>query len=50
MEHYGYRGLCMLVSRRGHYSLTKSADLLGLGKQEVRVIATDANNRAIPET
>jgi glutamate decarboxylase len=45
MKHYGYQGLAILVSRRGHYSLSKAADLLGLGKDEITVIDIDENNK-----
>src|SRR5690606_13412903 len=31
MKHLGYEGLCVFVSKRGHYSLKKAADLLGIG-------------------
>ncbi|AWB68994.1 putative pyridoxal-dependent aspartate 1-decarboxylase [Saccharobesus litoralis] len=43
--HYGYKGAAVLVSERGHYSLAKSADLLGIGREDVIAIPTDANNR-----
>src|SRR5690554_7421262 len=29
--HYGYKRLVILVSERGHYSLAKAADVLGIG-------------------
>ena len=32
LKHYQYDGLAILVSDRGHYSLKKSADVLGLAK------------------
>ncbi len=32
---YGYRGACILVSKRGHYSLAKAADALGLGSKNL---------------
>jgi len=35
LEHAGLRGVAVLVSRRGHYSLVKSADLLGLGRRQL---------------
>ncbi|MFC3032923.1 pyridoxal-dependent aspartate 1-decarboxylase PanP [Pseudoalteromonas fenneropenaei] len=43
--HYGYRGLAVLVSERGHYSLGKAADVLGIGRDNFVAIPTDANNR-----
>jgi glutamate decarboxylase len=45
LQHYGYKGLVILVSERGHYSLKKSADLLGLGQDSVIAIETDENNK-----
>lgn len=45
LKHYGYEGLAILVSDRGHYSLKKSADILGIGRDNVIAIKTDANNR-----
>jgi aspartate 1-decarboxylase len=45
LKHYGYDGLAILVSARGHYSLKKSADVLGLGQDSVIAIPTDANNK-----
>ncbi|SHF05625.1 glutamate decarboxylase [Vibrio gazogenes DSM 21264] len=49
MKHYGYEGLAILVSERGHYSLKKAADLLGIGQQGLVVIPTDEHNRIIPD-
>ncbi|MYM60525.1 putative pyridoxal-dependent aspartate 1-decarboxylase [Vibrio sp. OCN044] len=48
MQHYGYQGLAILVSERGHYSLKKSADVLGLGQQGLVAVKTDHNNRICP--
>ncbi|MGL1956489.1 MAG: putative pyridoxal-dependent aspartate 1-decarboxylase [Colwellia sp.] len=45
LQHYGYQGLVVLVSERGHYSLKKSADVLGIGQDSVIAIATDENNK-----
>ncbi|HHF3171537.1 MULTISPECIES: pyridoxal-dependent aspartate 1-decarboxylase PanP [Vibrio] len=47
MKHYGYDGLAVLVSERGHYSLKKAADVLGLGQEGLVAVKTDANNRII---
>src|SRR4051794_36328102 len=44
LEHAGLRGLCVLVSRRGHYSLAKSADLLGLGRRQLIPIPVTAQH------
>jgi glutamate decarboxylase len=45
LNHYGYQGLVILVSERGHYSLKKSADILGIGQDSVIAIKTDQNNK-----
>ncbi|MCQ1058700.1 putative pyridoxal-dependent aspartate 1-decarboxylase [Photobacterium sp. ZSDE20] len=45
MKHYGYEDLVVLVSERGHYSLKKSADVLGLGRDCLIPIKTDSHNR-----
>ncbi|KJF92605.1 glutamate decarboxylase [Photobacterium angustum] len=45
MKHYGYDDLTILVSERGHYSLKKSADVLGIGRDSLISIKTDDNNR-----
>ena len=45
LKHYQYDGLAILVSARGHYSLKKSADVLGIGQDSVIAIPTDENNK-----
>lgn len=45
LQHYQYNGLAVLVSERGHYSLKKAADVLGIGQDSVIAIPTDENNR-----
>jgi putative pyridoxal-dependent aspartate 1-decarboxylase len=45
LKHYQYDGLAILVSARGHYSLKKSADILGIGQESVIAIPTDENNK-----
>ncbi|ELR67760.1 Glutamate decarboxylase, eukaryotic type [Photobacterium marinum] len=45
MKHYGYDDLAVLVSERGHYSLKKAADVLGIGRDCLVPIKTDGNNR-----
>ncbi|NQZ80861.1 MAG: putative pyridoxal-dependent aspartate 1-decarboxylase [Colwellia sp.] len=45
LKHYGYDGLAILVSERGHYSLKKSADILGIGQESVIAIPTDEFNK-----
>ncbi|MCW8334014.1 pyridoxal-dependent aspartate 1-decarboxylase PanP [Vibrio paucivorans] len=48
MKHYGYEGLAILVSERGHYSLKKAADVLGIGQEGLVPVKTDTNNRICP--
>lgn len=50
MKHYGYEGLAVLVSERGHYSLKKAADVLGIGQEGLVAIKTDTDNRICPES
>lgn len=38
MMHYGYKKMAIISSKRGHYSLSKAVDLLGLGKQQMITI------------
>ncbi len=45
MLHYGYKGLAVLVSERGHYSLGKTVDLLGIGRDNIVAIKTGENNK-----
>jgi len=45
LEYLDCAGLAVLVSRRGHYSLGKAADLLGVGRKQLILIDTDVNNR-----
>jgi aspartate 1-decarboxylase len=45
LHHYGYNDIAILVSERGHYSLGKAADLLGIGRDNIVSIATDEHNR-----
>ncbi|WP_127020355.1 pyridoxal-dependent aspartate 1-decarboxylase PanP [Rheinheimera mangrovi] len=45
MKYYGYEGLAILVSERGHYSLGKAADILGIGREFLVPVKTDANNK-----
>jgi len=45
MLHYGYKGLAVLISERGHYSLGKSVDLLGIGRENLIGIKTSADNK-----
>ncbi|MEI6306127.1 MAG: putative pyridoxal-dependent aspartate 1-decarboxylase, partial [Deltaproteobacteria bacterium] len=45
LRHLDCQGLAVLVSRRGHYSLRKAADLLGIGRDNLITVETDDNNR-----
>jgi glutamate decarboxylase len=45
LKHLGCEGIAVLVSRRGHYSFGKAADLLGIGRDNLVMVDTDANNR-----
>ncbi|WP_153914788.1 pyridoxal-dependent aspartate 1-decarboxylase PanP [Shewanella sp. TC10] len=45
LKHYGYDDLAILVSERGHYSIGKTADLLGIGRDNIISIPTDADNK-----
>ena len=45
MMHYGYKWLAVLVSERGHYSLGKAADVLGIGRDNFIAVKTDENNK-----
>ncbi|WP_222938172.1 pyridoxal-dependent aspartate 1-decarboxylase PanP [Pseudomonas chlororaphis] len=45
LKHYGYDGLALLVSERGHYSLKKAADLLGIGQDQLIAVPTDGAER-----
>ncbi|WP_394132822.1 pyridoxal-dependent aspartate 1-decarboxylase PanP [Shewanella maritima] len=45
LRHYGYDDLAILVSERGHYSLGKTADLLGIGRNSIISIPTTADNK-----
>jgi glutamate decarboxylase len=45
LKHLGCEGTAILVSRRGHYSLGKAADLLGIGRDNLVLVETDDDNR-----
>ncbi|RUO30192.1 putative pyridoxal-dependent aspartate 1-decarboxylase [Aliidiomarina sanyensis] len=45
LQYYGYNRLVILVSERGHYSLSKAADVLGIGRKNIIAVPTDAENR-----
>ncbi|WP_303720968.1 pyridoxal-dependent aspartate 1-decarboxylase PanP [Malonomonas rubra] len=45
LQHLDCNGLAVLVSRRGHYSLGKGIDILGIGRDNLVSVDTDENNR-----
>lgn len=45
LQYYGFNRLVVLVSERGHYSLSKAADVLGIGRKNIIAVPTDAANR-----
>jgi glutamate decarboxylase len=45
LRYYGCEGAAILVSRRGHYSLRKAADVLGLGREFLVPVDTDNDNK-----
>lgn len=49
LKYYQYEGVAILVSRRGHYSLSKAADVLGIGRQDFYAIPVDANHKIQPD-
>jgi glutamate decarboxylase len=45
LRYRGCDGIAVLVSERGHYSLGKAVDLLGIGRDNLIKLKTDARNR-----
>ncbi len=45
LQHLDCNGLAVLVSRRAHYSLGKAVDLLGIGRDNLVLVDTDADSR-----
>jgi glutamate decarboxylase len=45
LRHYGYERGIVLVSARGHYSLRKSASILGIGEENLIAIPVDDHDR-----
>jgi len=45
LSYYGYSRMVVLISQRGHYSIKKAAQLLGLGEENVISIPVDTYNR-----
>ena len=45
LRHYGYERGVIFISKRGHYSVKKAANILGIGEDNVIPIPVDCNNR-----
>ena len=45
IKYYGYDGAAIVVSKRGHYSFSKTADLIGIGREYLISVDTDEHNR-----
>jgi glutamate decarboxylase len=45
MTEYGFSGVRILISERGHYSFRKAVDLLGFGHDALVPVKTDTNDR-----
>ncbi len=45
LAHYGYKDVAVIVSERGHYSLGKAVDVLGIGRKNLISIATDEGSK-----
>ena len=45
LGHYGYKDIAVLVSERGHYSLGKAVDVLGIGRKNLISVGTDAQSK-----
>jgi len=45
LQHHGFTRLVVITSKRGHYSIQKSANLLGLGEENVIEVPVDIHNR-----
>ncbi len=45
LAHYDYKRVAVLVSERGHYSLGKAVDVLGIGRDNLISIRADAKSK-----
>lgn len=45
LEYHKLNGLVILASERGHFSLLKAADILGIGRKNLVKVPTDGENR-----
>lgn len=45
LKAYDYERLAIVVSERGHYSLGKAADVLGVGRDNLIAVKTDADSK-----
>ncbi|WP_342805448.1 pyridoxal-dependent aspartate 1-decarboxylase PanP [Alteromonas sp. M12] len=48
LKHYGYANMGILSSKRGHYSLSKAVDILGLGREQMLTVDSQSQ-RLSPE-
>lgn len=49
LRYYGHEGAAILVSERGHYSMGKAANVLGLGHESLIAIPTDDDNKILTD-
>ncbi len=45
LKHYGYSKGIILVSSRGHYSIKKAANIIGIGEENVILVPVDENHK-----
>jgi putative pyridoxal-dependent aspartate 1-decarboxylase len=45
LDYYGYKRAVILVSTRGHYSIKKAANILGIGEENVLNVPVDHSDR-----
>jgi glutamate decarboxylase len=45
LKFYNYDSAAILISKRGHYSMSKAADILGIGRDQLISIETDSENK-----
>ena len=45
LDYYGYSKLAVVVSERGHYSLGKAVDVLGIGRNNLIAVPTDSKSK-----
>lgn len=47
LKHYAFNGVAILVSDRGHYSLSKAADVLGIGRDNLIPISVNGEHKVL---